>query len=330
METTEFALIAALARSFETASARRVARVGIGDDAAVLSVPRGALVWTVDASVEAVHFDRRWLSLEAVGRRAFHAAVSDVAAMGARPLAALSALVVPSSLRERDVLALARGQARAAAELACPIVGGNVARGGELSITTTVVGTATRPLTRRGARPGDELWLLGDVGLAGAGFRWLSSRKRPRRPSPELKRAVDAAVRAWSEPRALVREGRSLVGRARALIDVSDGLAGDAGHLAEAGAIRVVLEEGALRRALRRETVLVAAALGADALDVALRGGEDYCLVAAGPAAKRPRGARRIGRVERGRGVFLATQDGEIAPVSGSFDHFRGPRRRGG
>ncbi|MEB2322507.1 MAG: thiamine-phosphate kinase, partial [Sorangiineae bacterium] len=268
--------------------------LGIGDDAAILA-PRGRrLVWTIDAAVEGVHFERRWLTLADVGFRSFNAAASDLAAMGARPLGALSALALPPAASLRDVAAIGRGQAEAARSLGCPVVGGNLSRASELSVTTTVLGEATAPLRRAGARPGDELWLVGEVGLARAGFELL------RAGHPARTRAARACVAAWRRPHALLRRGVALAGRARACIDVSDGLAGDAAQLAQASGVRVIIDAGALRAALSPELAAVAAALGVEPLELALEGGEDYALLAAGARLRRPSFARVSGRVTRG------------------------------
>lgn len=289
---------------------------GIGDDAAVLASPRGRLVVTVDASVEGTHFRRSLLSLEDVGFRAFHAALSDLAAMGAAPVAALSALTLPRGFSARELAALTRGQAEAAETTRCPIVGGNVARAPFLSLTTTVLGRATRTLARDGARPGDECWLAGDAGLAAAGFALLE-RVGPGREDAPARRCIAA----WRRPRALVERGVGLLSRAHAAIDVSDGLAGDATRLADASGCRLVLEEGALRAALAPALVTIAARLGRDALAFALYGGEDYALVAAGKAAQRPAWARRIGRFEAGKGGFLENAGGRRVRLGGGFDH---------
>ncbi|HTQ08255.1 MAG TPA: thiamine-phosphate kinase [Polyangiaceae bacterium] len=307
--------VALFSRAFGPGGARGVVR-GIGDDAAVLAGSKGRLVVTVDASVEGTHFRRELVSLADVGFRAFQAALSDLAAMGATPLAALSALTLPRGFSARELAALVRGQAEAARTARCPIVGGNVARAPVLSVTTTVLGRATRTLGRDGARPHDECWLVGDVGLAAAGFAWLERSGR-RRPDAASRRCV----RAWRRPSALVSRGVALLSRARAAIDVSDGLAGDATRLADASGCRLVLDEPALRGALDRALVVTAARLGRDALDFALYGGEDYALVAAGSGARRPSWARRIGWFERGAGGFLETAAGRRVRLGGGFDH---------
>jgi thiamine-monophosphate kinase len=290
-------------------------RLGIGDDAAVLSSPPGKLVWTVDACVEGSHFERSLLSLADVGWKSFQAAASDVAAMGAVPVAALSALELPPGFSRNELDELASGQARAARSARCPIIGGNMARAEKLSVTTTLLGRADAPLTRAGARAGQELWLVGEVGLAAAGFALLRSGKRPRSA------AAERCVRAWRRPEALLKRGQALVGRASAAIDVSDGLAGDVAHLGRESGVRVVIEAAVLGRILAPELVGLAAKLAKPALDFALYGGEDYALVATGPHARRPRFARRIGRVERGSGAFLESAAGALDPLGAGFDH---------
>ncbi len=324
---SERELVTVLERVFDgRRRTRRPVLVGIGDDAAVLELPGGRFVWTVDTSVENVHFRTEWLSLEDVGRRSFHAAVSDVAAMGGTPTAALSNLVVPRSMGSRAVVAIAKGQALAARSLRCPVVGGNLSRGGELSVTTTIFGRVDQPLLRSGARPGDELWLVGDIGLARAGLLWLLRRgpHAERKVGPRARRAIARCVEAWRRPEALVRFGVRLRRCASAAIDISDGLSTDAAHLAAASRVCVVIEEQKLRAALSHPLVTASDVLGVDALELALAGGEDYALLAAGPGRLRPRAARTIGKVERGQGVRLASGGKARRLPSGGFEHFDG------
>ena len=308
-------------------------RLGIGDDAAVLAPPHEPLVVSVDASVEGVHFVFDYLSHEDIGYRAFQAAVSDLAAMGAQPLAALSALVLPRHLSSDGVERLTAGQALASRETGCPIVGGNVSRGRELSITTTVIGRAAEPLQRRGARPGEQLWLIGDVGLAAAGLSYLRLQRARRARAWELPEAGPARARAteqalapcieaWRRPRARLAEGLALVGRASAAIDVSDGLASDARQLASASGVRLVIDRERLRAALPPALCVAQAQLRRSALRFALEGGEDYALLATGPSARRPSGALAIGHVEPGSGAFLDDR-GRLSALRGGFDHLR-------
>jgi thiamine-monophosphate kinase len=279
---------------------------------------RGRLVVSVDDQVEGVHFDRRWLGWEDVGYRALQAAASDLAAMAALPLAAVASLHVPRGFPVAALRQVARGQARAARRLACPLVGGNVTRGPVLSITTTVLGSVTRPLLRSGAKLGDELWLVGQVGLARAGL--LLHQQRLRVPA-RLRRVADRARAAWARPEALVAAGRKLPGRARAAIDVSDGLSGDVNHLATASRVKAVLEAKLLGRLISADLADLADLLGEPGVALALSGGEDYALLCAGPKARRPAGANVIGRIERGSGSELELESGQRFALGPGFDH---------
>lgn len=315
MSSKEHRLVALLTQ--ELGRATDAVILGIGDDAAVLQVPRGErLVVSVDAAVEGTHFRLPWLSPLQLGARSFEAALSDLAAMGARPLGAVCGLVLPSAVSARFVQQLARGQAAVAARQGCPVLGGNLARGPEVSLTTTVFGSARRVLTRQGARPGDELWLVGQVGLAALGLRLLQAERRP------TSRAARVAIDAWRRPAALLGEGRALLGRASASIDVSDGLVSDALQLARASELRLELEAARLLEGL--SPTLMSQGVQ-PALDLALHGGEDYALLATGPAQRRPAFARRIGRAVQGSGVVLVSPDGRRAPLrSRQYLHFTG------
>ena len=312
--SSELERIALLRRALAEPGDGRVL-LGIGDDAAVLAAPGAPLVWTVDAAVEGVHFRRELLSLADLGYRATMAAASDLAAMGAAPLGLLAALVLPPWVSDGDLEALAKGQREAATELGTAVIGGNLARGAELSITTTALGTAARPLTRAGARPGDAIWMAGPVGLAAAGLAALECGAEAN--------ATSTAVAAWRRPRARLAEGLRASGRASAAIDVSDGLARDAGHLARASGVRVVLDATCLAG---DELRAAAAALGRDPLALALHGGEDYALVVALPAGEALEGFTRIGAAEPpdgGSPVALRREDGTVTALDErGFDHF--------
>jgi thiamine-monophosphate kinase len=318
MKSSELGRIEILTRMFGGASEGRVI-LGIGDDAAVLAPGSEPLVWTVDAAVEGVHFRRALLSLGDLGYRSTMAAASDLAAMGAEPMGVLAALVLPDDVDDADLEALARGQLEAVTALGTVVVGGNLARGGELSITTTVLGRAPAPLLRRGARPGDTLWLSGPVGLAAAGLRFLTAA------GPLVADAAAlACVEAWRRPRARLAEGLALRGVARAAIDVSDGLARDVGHLARAAGVRAVIEVAAV---ISERLRAAAAELGVSAADLALFGGEDYAIACAVPAGTSLTGAVEVGwfeASESGAGEVVAVHaDGSREPLRDrGFDHF--------
>jgi thiamine-monophosphate kinase len=206
---------------------------GIGDDAAVLSVPNGhRLIASTDASFEGVHFRREWFTPREIGARAAAAALSDLAAMAATPLGLLLALALPQSWLP-EIEEVARGVGEMASRSRCPIVGGNLARADVLSLTITVLGSAVAPLTRAGARVGDALYVTGLLGGSVSALQALT------RGTP-----VRAADRErFAAPRPRIDEARWLAERgATAAIDISDGLLADAGHLAAASAVAIELD----------------------------------------------------------------------------------------
>lgn len=259
--------------------------VGNGDDAAVLpsvSVP----VLSTDCAVEGIHFRLSFAPMHLLARRAFRAAASDLAAMGAAPKAALSSLVVPESVDETTFDQLVDGLANASQELGMPVVGGNLSRGGELSITTTVLGDCSDGvLTRSGARPGDAVYVTGTLGdAASALHRLLAIQGETAEEAHEDPASQPNDSETWVSRPCRIREGQQLLEFASAAIDVSDGLLQDAGHLAGASGVKVVMEADAIP-------------LGAHAsLDMALTGGEDYeLLFTTSSSQKPPLSATRIG-----------------------------------
>jgi thiamine-monophosphate kinase len=206
---------------------------GIGDDAAVISPPAGeSLVVSTDASVENVHFTGEWLSPSEIGYRAAAAALSDLAAMGAQPLGMLVAMAIPEHWI-RDIDAISDGIGDAARVAGAPILGGDMSRARELSLTFTVLGTARNVLLRRGARSGDHVYVTGRLGGPGAALRALAGHRAPR--------AIDRARFARPVPR--IREALWLAGRgATAAIDISDGLSSDLQHLAAASGVCIKVD----------------------------------------------------------------------------------------
>jgi len=288
--------------------------VGIGDDAAVLQRPSQKLVWTIDACGEGTHFKQGWLSPEDLAHKSLQAAVSDLCAMGARPTAALVQLTLAPWWTVSRLRRLAREQAAVCRVLGCPIVGGNLTRAAEVQLVTTALGQLPgRPLQRTGAQAGDELWLVGAVGRARLGQRALER-------GWQKKSQLAACVGAFRRPRALVEEGLRLARVAHACLDVSDGLRRDAPRLARASGVRIVLEESRLARLVDQDFRRAADALGLDPVREMVDGGEDYALLATGPAGRRPRAARIIGRVERGRGAWLEGVEGRTE-LEGGFEH---------
>ena len=301
----EFDLIARLA-AIHAAGPKAEVEVGIGDDAAVLAL-EGHTVWTVDVQVDHVHFERGWLSGEDIGFRAHAAATSDVYAMRARPVAALVSYVLPEG--DSDVAeALARGARESASVHGAPIVGGNLSRGAELSVTTTVIGTSVRPLLRRGAAPGEGLYVSGPLGHAALGLRAVAAGHTAQALAPFVAR--------WRRPRLCTD---AALDAASAGIDVSDGLARDLAHLFEGTSLGADLDEASLVDDALREA---AASLGEDPLALALGGGEDYVLLCASPA-ELP-GFTRIGTVRSTPGIARVAADGSrrAVPPTGHVHRF--------
>ncbi|MEM6790077.1 MAG: thiamine-phosphate kinase [Myxococcota bacterium] len=315
-------LQALFSEGLATIDAAGAVTVGIGDDAAVVHPGPDPVVVSTDAQVEGVHFRSDWMDRRAIGYRATMAALSDLAAMGAAPLGLVSALILPASFDDGALRELALGQRQAAAAVGTAVIGGNLTRGAELSITTTVFGVVAHPLLRSGARPGDVLAVVGSLGLARAGLLALSS-ERPSSP------VLAPALAAYRVPTAHIAAGKVLAPVAHACIDVSDGIALDAKRLAEESDVAVVLEAEAL---LTPELELAAGAIGEPPVTLALEGGDDYALlVALAPDAfdtvvTQPP-LRRVGRIETGEGLWIdETDDADAERVEieagVGYDHF--------
>jgi thiamine-monophosphate kinase len=324
----EFQAIFVLKQVLERGAASAQIVVGIGDDAAVLKAKKQPLVWSIDTSAEGVHFDLSWLSLRQAAARAFVAALSDLAAMGARPVAALCALQVPTAVTRAQLRAVADGQSQVATRYSCPVVGGNLCRGSHWIFNTTVLGMAPKPRLRSGARVGDEVWLSGTAGEAAAGLCCLQ-RGEASHGQSSLAKAIRQCVRAWRQPQALIDTGAALATTAHALLDVSDGVASEARHLAEASRVKVLLDESSLQRCISPALRVVAKHLALDPLQLLLYGGEDYALLGAGNGKSRPPAAACIGRVQAGRGVALVGAKGQ-RPLAAGFDHLLTDRQRVG
>lgn len=323
----EFELLAKVRERLPPAGPR--VRLGSGDDAAV-TVPGGATATSVDALVEGVHFRRDSASLTQIGRKALATALSDLAAMGAEAGEAYVAIGAPADLDEDDCLELIDGIVVLAGETGVTLAGGDVTRAPALTLAVTVVGhapTAEHLIARGGAEPGDVLVLTGEIGGAAAG-RLLLER-------PELAALLPAETgerlrRRQLDPVPRLAAGRELAAAgARAMIDLSDGLGGDAVHLAESSGVGIRIEAGALP--LADGLVEVAAAAGRDPLELAACGGEDYELLAALPREQLAAAAAKLGDVGTaltqvgealdGEGVEIRLPGGAILAPAG-FDQF--------
>jgi thiamine-monophosphate kinase len=298
--------------------------VNIGDDCAALSLS-GTTIATTDAMIENVHFRREWTSFFALGEKAFFTNASDVAAMGGEPTFALLSLGAPQDSDIKDLDQFFDGFLHAASTCGASLVGGNMSAAPCFMISVTLLGSASHGvIVRSGARIGDDLYVTGTLGDAALGLRMLQEGRD------------DAAARTvkarFLSPTARVTVGREVASRglATAMIDVSDGLLQDLGHLCEESRVGAIVEASALTLSAAYRTIL-----GDREWDLALTGGEDYELLF---SAAPEQGARvaalaeesgcpiaRIGRVVRQEeGLRVNGPDGEVyTPQPAGYDHFR-------
>jgi thiamine-monophosphate kinase len=299
-------------------------RVGPGDDCAI--VVGDGIALSADLSVEGVHFRRDWLSMREIGGRAAAAALSDLAAMAARPIGLLVSLALPEADAGEPAVELMEGVRRVAGEAGAALLGGDLARtSGPMVVDVTVVGEAPKPVCRSGAALGDEVWVTGELGGSG---QFVEQMLAGARPSPRARERYAAPVPRIREARWLAERGLPC-----AMIDLSDGLAGDAAHLSAASGVAILLSPELIPI---HPAVLRHAGSPADALRLAIAGGEDYelCFTAA-PGAVEPhvrafQAAFRtrltcVGRVSGGDGVWWTDAEGHRQPLGvGGYQHFGG------
>lgn len=286
----------------------------LGDDCALVSVAGRTIAISIDLSLEGVHFRTDWLSFREIGWRATAAALSDLAADGAQPLGVLVSLGVPGNrqrLSGNASLDIMSGVGAAARSVAAHVLGGDLVRSPRYLVDVCALGLVTRPVRRNGARPSDGLWVTGRLGGAGRALQALQERQRMQ---PALRRRFARPVPRIAAGSWLARHG------ARAMIDISDGLSGDAGHLAAASGVAIEIE-------LAR----VPCWPGVTPRE-AVRSGEEYELLVALPRGFGERQAHafhrftglpltRIGQCRSGRGVRMLDHGRQITPPPG-FDHF--------
>ena len=309
--------------------------VGPGDDAAVLQPERGAFdVLTTDALVEGVHFDRRFAPPDAIGHRALAVNLSDLAAMGAQPRAALLSLALPDAMNVTEIDGLIDGFVALARQHRVALVGGNITRTpGPLMVDVTAIGSVRprRILRRSGARPGDEVYLTGSLGDAAVGLRML--RDGTAAPGHDAEDGVRACVERYLRPQPRVRTGMVL-GRTRAAtscMDLSDGLADAVRQVAEASGVGMTIDGDALP--LSDAVRGWSRAHGVDALALAASGGDDYELLFTVRPTRRGRLRQvrraasdvpitRIGVVTKDRALVVKTAQGPRELPEG-YEHFR-------
>jgi thiamine-monophosphate kinase len=308
-ETGEFGLISSIIARLGTGP---TCLLGPGDDAAVVAAPDGRVVASTDVLVDGRHFRRDWSTAVDIGHRAAAANLADIAAMGAVPTALLVALCAPGDLDTKWAEQLAVGLSDECSRVGASVVGGDISASATLTIAVTALGDLNNlpPVRRCGARPGDVIAVAGRLGWAAAGFTILTRGFRSpralveahRRPSPPYQAGPTAA-----------RLG------ATSMIDISDGLVADLGHVARASGVSMELR----RDAIEVPTAMAdsAAALGVDPYQWVLTGGDDHALVATFPARTQlTREWQVIGRVRDGSGVTI---DGRPHEGPAGWEHFR-------
>jgi thiamine-monophosphate kinase len=316
--SSEFELIARLSAGIHLS---RSTILGIGDDCAVVSRPHGQLLFTIDSVVEKVHFDLRWGRPEALGARALAVNLSDIAAMGGRPTACVVNLGVREGIASRTLERIYSGLRDAAREASTDVVGGNITRARELSITIALIGEAGRSVMRRdAARVGDEIFVTGTLGDAALGWRILAGKLKPKKNGAATKYLVERFL----SPHARLHAGQRLatLRPTPAAIDVSDGLMRDLGHILERSGVGAEIE------ASRIPVSPAYRALMGDNLQYALTGGEDYelifCLKPGHSEAELSRrlrvGVRRIGKIVRVKRLNVI---GASAPIVAGWDQLR-------
>jgi thiamine-monophosphate kinase len=270
--------------------------VGPGDDCAVID--RAPFAVSADMSVENVHFRRDWLAPQEIGYRAVVAALSDLAAVAAQPVAVLVSFAFPAADASGWATDVMAGAGQAIEEYGALLAGGDLTRADTAVLDVVVIGSVEQPVLRSGARVGDEVWVTGDLGGAAAA---VAAWQRGEQPSTETRMR-------FARPAARIAEARALRAVASALIDVSDGVAGDARHIAAASGCRLIIDAGCL-------PVHASATV-----TQALQGGEDYeLLFTAAPGARFDAGITltRIGKVVAGEGVDIVN-----GPDLTGYDHF--------
>lgn len=329
MALGEFDLIRRFFASANLNFARAHVALGQGDDAAILSVPAGyQLVMSIDTLNESVHFPPD-ADPFLLAQRCLLVNLSDLAAMGAEPLAFTLAISLPRA-DEHWLQAFSHGLAQVASACQCPLVGGDTTRG-PLSITIQVHGLvpAGQALLRSGARAGDAVYVTGDLGEAGAALWWLMQDARLLRQHLDHS-GEQALLRAFYQPDARVNAGVALRGLASAALDISDGLVSDLQHILDAS--------GGLGAVLDTQSVPVSAVVRtcipeSEQLRLALSAGDDYELCvcippqneAAAITSMAALGVKftRVGQLRAGQGIVLQWPDGRVqAPAWQGYAHF--------
>ncbi len=322
MPDTEKLLIAGIRG--RAASRSRAIAAGIGDDCAILQIPQGhQTLVTTDFSLEGVHFRREWHPAEVVGHRCLTRGLSDIAAMGGNPIAAFLSLALPQSLPQSWINQFLKGFLKLADRFNVTLAGGDTAQSpGGILADIIVVGSVPKgkAIRRSGARAGDRIYVTGALGSAAATLKLLFAGRKLR--------PVDFPLHFHPTPR--IEIGRFLLekGLASAMIDLSDGLSTDLGHICEESGVGAEIQTSAIPRAITGKPARTVE------LEFALNGGDDYeLLFTAHPSKRVPSriaGIRitQIGRITRDKRVLLLDANGVASKLKPQgWEHFKGGER---
>jgi thiamine-monophosphate kinase len=295
--------------------------VGVGDDAAVVRARDGRVVATTDMLIEGRHFRREWSSARDIGGKAAARNLADVAAMGARPTALLVSFAGPGELEVSWVLELVAGITQESSAAGAAVAGGDTSSADVVMIAVTALGDleGREPVTRGGARAGDVVAVTGSLGAAAAGLALLSAGLALDDPD------LEPLIRAHRRPRPPYDAGPQAADLgATAMIDISDGLIADLGHVASASGVQIQLQTSAIAAepvAPQRLLAQAAAVLdGANPQQWVLTGGDDHALAATFPPdTALPARWTIIGRVSEGNGIVV---DGSRWNEAGGWEHF--------
>lgn len=312
----EFGLIARVARRIKD---RSVANQ-IGDDTAVVRIGRKTLLLTIDSLVEDDHFSLRWSTPQQIGMKAMEANVSDIAANAGRPRYALISICLKEDTPVEFVDGLYKGIYSVADKYGFEIIGGNFTHGKQIVIDVAMVGETKKPVLRSGAKAGDLICVTGDLGKSRAGLELF-------RHFDDGAKRFDA-VKAHLEPKCRLKESMIISRFASAMIDVSDGLAPEIGHICESSRVGAVVEKEKIP--VSRQTLAAAEMLRMDAHDFALYGGEDYELVFTVSRRKllqlkrKFRNFSMVGKIlKKSDGIYLLDK-GRKKSLGRGYDHFSG------
>lgn len=336
----EFDLIQRLARIIGPATSPDLL-TGIGDDTAVIAAPASGRhwLWTIDAQVEGVHFRRDLMEPEDIGYRAMAVNVSDIAAMGGKPRFALVSLMIPADTKASYIESIYQGLSEAAAAFSVEVVGGNITRHNNLVLDVAVLGEASPSgaVKRHGARPGDKIVVTGKLGASAAGLWWLREGKK-RCGMAVTEADVAPLVAAYRRPKPRLAEAAAAVGTGgvTAMMDISDGLAGDLHHICQAGNVGARLDLTKLP--VSSSTWAVAGMAGVDIREWILGGGEDFELLMAVSPEKVDQVQRSVAEATgtpvtvvgeirpQAEDVMIADSEGRISPLPASgWDHLKLP-----